>query len=705
MLSDREATELLSRSMRGRATRDEEVRLANHLEGSPSTRAFAEWSRKIEATVAQASLRLEAGDASVAPGLSSDAKRRLIDSIQAAIAGGATETRGDSAPSHATDAARRVLATAAVESNAGVLAPGEGRRMASRFTLLRKLGEGGLGTVWLARDERLHRNVALKEMSLEASTSVSSWKRFQREAEITGHLEHPNVVPIYQYGVDSDSGLPFYVMRFLGKRTLATAIVEYHQRRMAGERNPVEFHRLLTAFLGVCQAVAYAHSRKIVHRDLKPENVALDHFGQVIVLDWGLAKHVDDAESLGEAQSERLVSGEGRTLVGDVVGTPLYMAPEQAAGRLDEIDERTDVYGLGAILFAILTGCAPHENSAVGIDGRPQVEQVLRAIAEHDPPAPRDLDPAVPRELEAICRRSLARTRALRYESAEELAERVQGWMAGQHEKLRRYENLRMEGRDLRAGLDAAVRALGSNSRFMAGLPPIQGLVSVIVGRSADDRNVWRERLASIFTGLLQANSDFSSVSFVEIGAERSQELVRVERRGGGDGVSRSVPLSRLSSCDTCEFLHRVMRLKPDDVVTSLMTSSPVIEPTGPQSVLVAAVPVFDAVTEEPFGSVIIAADFARLVDGICRERIRTTGSVTVADAQSRILFYSGSDDPRHARTTTTVDDVAKACPRIVETLARQEEMVDEDQREWYATRLTLEAGNDYLALILNAED
>ncbi|HRF02846.1 MAG TPA: protein kinase [Pirellulaceae bacterium] len=700
MLNDRQAVELLSRSMRGEASAVDLAKLSTHLERSPETRAFAEWTRRIEDSVAEAAVRIEAGDESLAPDLADDARKRLKDSIRAAL-GGTNPSSLVPAPETAVSSAvggfARTLA-AGDQDAAEVL---DGRRMASRFTLLRKLGEGGLGTVWLARDERLRRNVALKEMSTSAALSPAAWQRFRREAEITGSLEHPNVVPIYQSGVDPDSGLPFYVMRFLGKKTLAAAIVEYHQRRLAGQRNAVEFHRLLTAFLGVCQAVAYAHSRHVIHRDLKPENVALDHFGQVLVLDWGLAKHLEDADPTGgnEASAD---AGEGaRTLAGEIVGTPLYMAPEQAAGRLDEIDQRTDVYGLGAILFAILTGQAPHEKSAANGRGTTaRVEQLLDAISKHDPPRPRTIDSDIPRELDEICHRAMSRLRSLRQESAEELAEQVQSWMAGQHEKVRRYDNLRMEGRDLRAGLAAALRSLGTNSRFMAGLPPIQGLVGVDLGRPGEDRNVWRERLSSIFVGLMQANSDFSAVSFARLDSTY-RELVRVERRGA-DGTCRAVPLSRLGSSPSCPFLERVVDLKPGESLGTLMSRGPGSSREISSSVLCAATPVFDAVTEEPFGAVVVEADFPSLVDRIHQERIRTSRSVTVADREARILFHAGPDDPRRA-SGECCDEVEEACPKIMQGLAKQDELVDVVNQEWYATRLELEAGGDFLALVLQA--
>ena len=256
----------------------------------------------------------------------------------------------------------------------------DARVLEGRYELIRKLGQGGLGRVWLARDVNLNRHVALKEISHPTGVSEAMVERFRHEAEITGRLDHPSIVPIYQLGKDEASGRMFYAMRFLGRTTLQDSINEYHERRMEGNEDPMLLRHLLSAFVNVCHAIGHAHSRKVIHRDLKPENVVIDSFGQVIVIDWGLAKVID------ETSVESL------------------MAPEQAAGRLDELDPRTDIYGLGAILFAIVTGAAPHEktqkasvNSGVGARG------MISVIASGELPAARDANPNVDPVLEAIC--------------------------------------------------------------------------------------------------------------------------------------------------------------------------------------------------------------------------------------------------------------------------------------------------------------
>lgn len=171
----------------------------------------------------------------------------------------------------------------------------DARVMQGRYEIIRKLGQGGLGRVWLARDVNLNRHVALKEISHATGASEKVVERFKHEAEITGRLDHPSIVPIYQLGEDLETGRAFYTMRFLGRTTLQDSISEYHERREEGDEDPMLLRRLLSAFVNVCHAIGHAHSRKVIHRDLKPENVVIDSFGQVIVIDWGLAKVIDDA--------------------------------------------------------------------------------------------------------------------------------------------------------------------------------------------------------------------------------------------------------------------------------------------------------------------------------------------------------------------------------------------------------------------------
>ncbi len=256
------------------------------------------------------------------------------------------------------------------------------------------------------------------------------WARFLQEARITGQLEHPGVVPVYEL-VRREQEQPFYTMRFVKGRTLSEAARAYHQKRRAGQAESLELPALLNAFVTVCQTVAYAHLRGVIHRDLKGENVLLGDFGEVVVLDWGLAKLVGRTD--GEADAPAVVldeianGGRGYTVHGQALGTPAYMAPEQAAGRLDQIDGRTDVYGLGAILYEILTSEPPFTG--------PDTATVLRRVQEESPLPPRQLWPDVPAALEAVCLRALAKQPADRQAAAGELALAVQGWQEYERRK------------------------------------------------------------------------------------------------------------------------------------------------------------------------------------------------------------------------------------------------------------------------------
>jgi PAS domain S-box-containing protein len=300
--------------------------------------------------------------------------------------------------------------------------PGPGER----YALTRLHATGGIGRVWLARDGALGRDVALKELRPERADHQATRSRFLQEASITGQLEHPGVVPVYELARHAGNQQPFYTMRFVRGRTLSEAAQSYHRQRSSGQAGSLDLLALLNAFVAVCHTVAYAHSRGVLHRDLKPHNVILGDFGEVIVLDWGLAKRLgcpeEDAANGSAPLPQAGAEDSGRTVPGQALGTPAYMAPEQAAGQLDRIDRRTDVYGLGAILYEILTGQPPF----TGAD----THEVLRRVREQEPLPPSQVDPALPPALEAVCLRALAKDPTRRYASAAEPAQEVQRWMA-----------------------------------------------------------------------------------------------------------------------------------------------------------------------------------------------------------------------------------------------------------------------------------
>jgi signal transduction histidine kinase/tRNA A-37 threonylcarbamoyl transferase component Bud32 len=298
---------------------------------------------------------------------------------------------------------------------------------AERYQLMRLHATGGIGRIWLAHDTQLHRPVALKELRPERAQDATAARRFFREARITGQLEHPGVVPVYELGRQPSQRQPLYAMRFLGGRTLSERVRAYHDRRRLRQAEPLEFIALLNAFVTVCNTVAYAHSRGVIHRDLKGANVILGDFGEVFVVDWGLARLL---RRCGDAGEEPVAHGPDEadapdlTTQGEALGTPAYMAPEQAAGLREGVDERADVYGLGAILYEILTGEPPF----AGHD----VREVLRRVREDAPVAPRLRCADVPPGLDRICLCALAKHPADRQPSAAALAREVQGWQEEQ---------------------------------------------------------------------------------------------------------------------------------------------------------------------------------------------------------------------------------------------------------------------------------
>jgi WD40 repeat protein len=294
-----------------------------------------------------------------------------------------------------------------------------------RYELRGLHAEGGIGQVWRAFDTELGRDVALKLLRPDRAGDPALESRFLHEARVTGRLQHPGIVPVYELAPGAAAGPddqpPFYTMRLVQGRTLTEAIRAYHVRRVIRTATPVERATLLNAFVGVCNTIAYAHAQGIVHRDLKPENVALGDYGEVVVLDWGFAKVLgrSDADLPGTAAD---TPDPRQTSAGTVLGTPAYMAPEQAAGRAGRVDERTDVYGLGAILYEILTGQPPYPGD--------DTAGVLARVRAGPPPRPNVVAPRIQLALEAICLKAMARDPAERYPTAAALAREVQHWLA-----------------------------------------------------------------------------------------------------------------------------------------------------------------------------------------------------------------------------------------------------------------------------------
>src|SRR5579863_6126675 len=301
-------------------------------------------------------------------------------------------------------------------------------RSLGRFRILRLHAKGGLGQVSVALDQELNREVALKEIQPRHADDQVNRERFVLEAEITGGLEHPGIVPVY--GLDqTPDGRPFYAMRFVKGDSLKEAIDAFHRadnpnRKDSGARQ-LALRQLLGRFIDVCNAMEYAHSRGVLHRDLKPGNIMVGKYGETLVVDWGLAKSVGKKEIVSDEATLRpssALSSSGQTQPGSAIGTPAYMSPEQAAGKLEELGPASDVYSLGATLYHVLCGKPPFQKDDVG--------DILQRVQRGDFPKLRSVIAEVPAALEAICLKAMSLRSDDRYQTARALADDLERWLA-----------------------------------------------------------------------------------------------------------------------------------------------------------------------------------------------------------------------------------------------------------------------------------
>lgn len=324
---------------------------------------------------------------------------------------------------------------------------GQKLSLQSHFGSPRDHIRGGLGDILVVEDQGLQRTVVIKQLQPRWRGSVRAREAFLREVELTSYLEHPGVVPIHSTGTTA-SGLPCYSMRYVQGETLNQAIARFH---IAADFRSTDFRDLLNHFSSVCRTIAYAHSRGIIHRDLKPDNIMIGPFGETLVLDWGLAKRVSGAESVdhggshaaGAGASTTAPAGAGgdslhvsisreqesqaandRTMLGDVIGSPAYLSPEQARGANDQVGIAADIFGLGAMLYSLLTGAAPFRSESTG--------ESVRLAAQVRFTAPAKLIPSVPKQLNAICCKAMQALPGNRYKDAIEFARDVDNWLAGE---------------------------------------------------------------------------------------------------------------------------------------------------------------------------------------------------------------------------------------------------------------------------------
>jgi serine/threonine-protein kinase len=404
-----------------------------------------------------------------------------------------------------------------------------------RYRPLRFHKGGGIGEVFVAQDAELAREVALKRLQPRHQHESAARREFLREAEITARLEHPGVVPVHGL-VQDETGQPCYAMRFIQGESLDAAIQRFHEADKEPKRDPGErslaLRELLNRFIAVCNTIAYAHSRGVLHRDLKPQNVMLGKYGETLVVDWGLAKpfeRSEEARATGEetVRPSAIREGEHETAPGAVKGTPPYMSPEQASGRIGEIGPASDIFALGATLYAILTGFPPFRGSDA-LNRARRAEFVL----------PRQAKSGVPTALEAICLRAMASKPEDRYGTAKALADDVEKWLADEPVLA------------LQEAWTARARRWGRRHR-----PLMAGAVALVLTAAV------ASTISAVLLGIEEAKTD----SQKQI-AERQREIADANRETADanflEAIETMVDMTRVSEEFVIENDRQVIRQK-----------------------------------------------------------------------------------------------------------------------------------------------
>ena len=387
------------------------------------------------------------------------------------------------------------------------------------YELLHELARGGMGVVYRAYHVPLQRVVALKMIKAGDFASAADVKRFHTEAEAAANLDHPNIVPVYEVG--EWDGRPYYTMGFIGGQSLGDVL----------KQGPMPQLQAADFSKTVCEAIAHAHAHGVVHRDLKPGNILIDTAGNLRVADFGLAKRVDGEGSL--------------TSTGQVMGTPSYMPPEQAAGRVDEVNAGSDIYSIGAVLYCMLTGRPPFQAASP--------VETLRQVLECEPVAPRDLNSEIDRDLETICLKALEKSPANRYGSVSAMGDDLQRFLTGAPITARRVGRAERMWRWCR-------RNKAATTAFATATVAVTAIVGLAVATA------YQQRLQEANDGLAESNSR------LEDSLDRETELKNAQSR-----LRRQAESARDSEKTLKEQIDRIRYIRQVNLAVAMWEQNDVV--------------------------------------------------------------------------------------------------------------------------------